>query len=461
MLITLTHKRVAILILLVSTVLTSHLTLADAVAQQDDALPQIEGPYYVEAEVDIPNPYLGQQIVYTFRLYQTSMFLGEAVYEDPPFTDFWSQTVISKPTYTQQIEGQNYLVTEVKTALFPATLGEVTIGPSRLLIRGNVFSNETFQTNSVTVQVRSLPSNAPDSFRGAVGQYTITAETDAATGKVNEPVAFRILVEGFGNIRLLNEPLLPDLPDWRIFNSTLSTELDTRDGSVYGTRLFERLILPTQAGDYILPAIEFTYFDPLSETYETIYTDPIPITVAPLDRALAEDFAPYNPNEPEIRQIKPVPTAFTSPTASLMNDVWYWVCWLIPALVVGGGWGIKKWWSQRAADVDGQRRKQAYKKATQQLKSLQIDSDEAPSTLHRILSDYLTSKLNRPIAGLTKAQLRQLLVENKISATLAHQVETTFSQIGTSRFAPPSVSNTQTLINDVKELLKNLEKSLP
>lgn len=418
--------------------------------------PNFDAPYHVEAEVDLLTPYLGQQVVYTFRLYQTSMFMGEAHYEDPPFTDFWNQTVIARPSYRKTINGKTYLVSEVKTAIFPATLGQITIGPARLFVPGGLMPAEAYETRPLTVDVKSLPANSPDSFQGAVGQYTIRAMINESTGRVNEPLAFSIDVAGFGNLKALQEPTLPPFPNWRIFNSTVSTEFDAREDGLYGVRHFEWLILPTQSGDYVLPAIEFSYFDPQAEQYETVSTEPLQVTILPDETELAGDANQTDLLGPTIRPIKPVPMSLRQVSPSLLTHPLYWGCWLAPALGVGGLWLIKKRRRQAVINADSHRRQQAYRKAINALQAINADDYAA---MQRLLLDYLAEKLDQPTSGLTKAQLRALLTAASLPVALIDRTETRLAQINTSRFAPPNLVATQNTIHEVQELIDHLEQA--
>ena len=48
-----------------------------------------------------------------------------------------------------------------------------------------------------------------------------------------------------------------------------------------GSRTFETLILPTAAGAYTIPPIEYSYFDPVSGIYHTVATAPLNVNVLP------------------------------------------------------------------------------------------------------------------------------------------------------------------------------------
>ncbi|MDX1524612.1 MAG: BatD family protein, partial [Anaerolineae bacterium] len=250
-------------------------------------IPSTEAPstlsgqnFFVEAEVDNPSPYLGEQIIYTFRLYQAANFLGQPDYQPPAFIDFWGQTTLSQPTYRTQADGRDYLVTEIRTALFPANIGSVTIAPAKFVIPGGLFEPDVvLDTEPVTVNVKSWPDGAPEEFNGAIGQFEMKTFLEEQEGKVNEPLTLIIEIEGAGNIEILNEPALPELQGWRLFDSEVSTTTEVRDDVVYGTRRFKRLIVPSKPGRQTLPSITFSYYDPQAEAYQTLVSDPISINI--------------------------------------------------------------------------------------------------------------------------------------------------------------------------------------
>ena len=54
-------------------------------------------------------------------------------------------------------------------------VGPITVEPARLIIPGGFFSSGTeLQTQPVVVDIKPLPANAPASFNGAVGQFTLS-----------------------------------------------------------------------------------------------------------------------------------------------------------------------------------------------------------------------------------------------------------------------------------------------
>ncbi|MFQ5612138.1 MAG: BatD family protein [Anaerolineae bacterium] len=422
--------------------------------------------FFVEAEVDNPRPYLGQQITYTFRTYQAVRFRYRPDYRPPSFTDFWSKDLPSAPEYVTTVDGREYLVTETRTALFPANLGSIRIEPATLAVPGGFFEADVvLETEPVTVEVQSLPEGAPPDFGGAVGQFDINAQLSQPTGTVNETLSLAVEITGSGNIDALTEPALPELRNWRFFNSQATTSIDFEGDRVGGTRRFEWLIVPGQPGDYIFPSLSFSYFDPLDETYHTVSTEPIPITVepgeqTPFSRAVVGgDGQTAGIIAGNIRHIKPAPFAFERGGNLLLAHPLYWGGWALPALAVGGLWA----WQNRRQRLLGEsayaRSRRARRKALQILAGGSQSRAGEDALAQRALVSYLSDKLNQPVAGLTAEQLVDRLQQAELSPALIERVQALLQQIDIGRFAPTTVgqagppspaAEAQDLINDLE-----------
>ncbi len=241
-------------------------------SQQDFKAPSSLGnnDVFVEAFVDNPEPYVGEQINYIFRYYEAldsmrlpSIFGGQPDYEPPALTGFWAEGDIDVTSYRVSANGRIYTVTELTQVLFPTDEGEESIDPARITISSNGLRNDAvLDTDEVLVDVQPLPAGAPESFTGAVGQFNIQAALDNNQTRVDEPVTLKVTVTGQGNISTASDPAWPEIDGWRIFDadSTLSTQVE--NGQVSGTHTYERLMVPTTAGQFTVPSIDYTYYDP-------------------------------------------------------------------------------------------------------------------------------------------------------------------------------------------------------
>lgn len=424
--------------------------------------------FFVEAEVDNTNPYLGQQIIYTFRLYQGMDFFGSPDYRPPPFINFLSTKTLSQPNYTAEVFGRNYFVTEIRTGLFPANIGEITIDPAKLVIPGGFLEPDiVLETQPIEIMVKSLPDDAPPDFMGAVGDFEISAELSETEGHVNEPLTLIIEVSGQGNVEFLAEPELPEIEGWRTFESqSPQPDIQALNDVVFGTRRYERLIVPGRAGDTEIPPISLSYYNPTLETYETVRTDPIPVSILPGEAEPAPqvtiidgaDKQPVTVIAGDIRHIKSTPLALTGViTRPIVAYPVYWVCWILPAVGVVAVWSWRRQRERLMSDKTYVRRQEARRKALLILNQHAGEGDYAAA--HRALLSYLSDKLDRPTAGLTNQHLINELYQARLSPTMCTRVKDLLEQVEIGRFAPLNQAAAQSMLTEAKQLIDDLEKA--
>jgi hypothetical protein len=427
--------------------------------------------YFVEAEVDNPTPYLGQQVTYTFRLYEAFDAFGQPQYQAPTFTGFWTENQTDQSQYQVQAAGGLYNVTELRTVLFPSMTGPITIEPARLVIPSGFFSSGgELSTQPVAVDVKPLPPDAPASFNGAVGQFTLSGGVDTAQTRVNEPITWRVTLSGQGNLSALPDPAWPELPDWREFESQATTNTQLQDGQWVGTRVYERLLVPQAEGDYTIPALEYTYFDPVAGAYHTLTTQPIPVSIAPGDPTQAQNLTPMPGGNKasaeqvitDVRHLKPVPARLNFGERPATGSPLYWLAWAVPLLGIVGNfvWQRRQhFWENNAGLA---RSSQALKKARQELARARRESDDPYSAGGQVLTSYLSDKLDQPVAGLTHQALAALLEEKGLGPELVDRVNACLTEAELGRFSPDAndPAHAANLLGEIDILIRELEKRL-
>jgi hypothetical protein len=437
-----------------------------------DAPPELTGQsFFIEAEVDNNNPYQGQQVLYTFRFYQADSLFDSPDYQAPPFTGFWSEELSDQQTnYTLAAAGNTYRVTELQTVLFPTVAGELTIDPAALFIPGDFFTAEqTLTTQPIQMNVRPLPPDAPPSFQGAIGQFEISASTDKTAAAVDDTVTMTVVVSGAGNLPTMPDPKWTEGPEWRAFDSQAIVNTQVKDGRMQGTRTYERLLVPTQAGELPLPPIEFTYFDPQTESYVTTATEPLTVSVtgsvganAPLDPGTAvPQGAAAMPGDPALRPIKVSAELGRSSSSPLTDKAGYWLLWAVPLLLIVGQMGWSRYQQQRFDTADSRRSREAAAKAHKALGQAQKQGgDEAAAG--PILLRYLEEKLNQRVAGLSQTQLADLLAAQGADPALVARTQECLRRSDMGRFAPAGLAAGQgDLWDETAVVIDALDKALP
>ncbi len=420
---------------------------------------------YVEGEVDNPKPYLGQQIVYTFRFYQGVNLYSQPRYNPPKFTGFWNERPPDQSQNDIQAANRVYRVTELKTTLFPTVVGTTTIEASSLIIPGGLFEQDTMlQTEAIPLEVRSLPPNAPPDFKGAIGQFTITATVNLTQSKVNEPFTLLVTLSGKSNINNLPDPIWPDIVGWRIFGGKATMNSQIMEGKLGGSRVYERLMVPSKPGSFTISPISYTYFDPEAEQYLTINSVPIQLLVAPGDEqtpmpvVLGGDKEAIELLGSDIRHLKPIPDQLESVGRPLTERPSYWLAWVVPLLLLVGNFVWQRYQDYLKNNVSLIRSSQARKKAKKSLS--QAQGVDIYSIGGQVLTTYIAEKLNRPVVGLTHKALAQTLADKGVDETLTHQVEACLMACDLGRFAPESSnpSHAPELLTQIDWLIDELEK---
>ena len=119
-----------------------------------------------------------------------------------------------------------------------------------------------------------LPPGAPANFANMVGEYSISATTQAKALAMHEAVEVEITVKGTGNLEQLECPRLSDAADWKLVPATRKPIVGP-NGETQGM-VFSQLLRPTAevAG---IPSFSFAYFDPKRMEYRQAATAPIPL----------------------------------------------------------------------------------------------------------------------------------------------------------------------------------------
>lgn len=146
------------------------------------------------------------------------------------------------------------------------------------------FSRPNLEQYAITsdrpaLTVRPLPVPAPASFNGAVGHFKFESKVIPASATVGEPITWTLTITGTGNW-----PEIQGLPgrdvsrDFRIVQPQARRSI--KEGALFEGSLSEDVVLiPTQAGNYTLGPVAWTYFDPTTGTYKTLSTEATPVAV--------------------------------------------------------------------------------------------------------------------------------------------------------------------------------------
>lgn len=197
---------------------------------------------------------------------------------------------------SEEINGVSYTVAVWPIILTPirpdtftleATTSIAFEDPANPVYVNDLFRRRLAQDNKVLVTpptkmtVREVPPEGRlPGFNGAIGDFSISAQTDLTTINAGEPLTLDIILQGTGNFERIAAPEIAGADGWRTYPPKVSFEAgDSLEYS--GKKIFSYLLIPVDESIVETPAITFASFNAYSRTYKDLSVKPIPVTVKP------------------------------------------------------------------------------------------------------------------------------------------------------------------------------------
>lgn len=256
---------------------------------------------FIKAEADRKSAYPGEQINLSIKFYTSVPLSSNPQYVPPPFKNLIAEDLPPVRNGEVEMNGTRYAYSEIKTALFALTPGPSEIGQATVIAQipsdepvdpfdPNFFQNfmamsgsqgksKELSTDAIKLEIKPLPAGAPEGFEGAVGNYTIAASADRSDAKAGEAVNFSVAVTGSGNLKAVTAPKLPDLADFKVFDTMSSLDIKKEGDVISGKKTFTYILVPRVEGRKTIPPVKFSFFDPKAGTYKSVQTEPVTLQV--------------------------------------------------------------------------------------------------------------------------------------------------------------------------------------
>src|SRR6266536_1256330 len=215
------------------------------------------------------------------------------------------------------------------------------------------------KSEPVALEVKPLPPNAPPSFSGAIGNFTMSTDANPKSLQVGDPITVTTAISGRGNFDRVNAPVVEDERGWHKYPPSSKFKQDDEVG-ISGTKTFETVLSPNEKKQS-LPLLAFSYFDPVKEQYVAVRSEPIAISVQGA-AAAPNVAATQSGSSPPTTATRPVPATqstakpqdilyqlterprFTESFAPIYTRRVFWGAQLIPLLALIGFavWKIRR-----------------------------------------------------------------------------------------------------------------------
>ncbi|MCZ6676807.1 MAG: BatD family protein [Candidatus Poribacteria bacterium] len=434
------------------------------------------GVHKVEAFVDNTQPYVNEQITYTFRyLYNTRIpSLDSPKYTLPAWTRFWEKTLDQKSNRREVVDGTPYWVAEIRVALFPIAAGKTRIEPAKLSLPtsvgfGRIDGLKVLVTDPIEIDVRPLPqSGKPATFTGAVGQYQISAQADRLELEAGDGLTLRVQISGQGNIETLTPPAIPALPNMTVYDPKITDAIGEVGSEIQGRRTYEYVIIPSKAGNWTIPAIAYPYFHPQTESYQIARTVPMTINVMPNPNGAIGTTTTQTVQsdvrvlKQDIRYIKPDSLKLTDQSVYPHKRASFWALQIVPVIVVLATWLYQQQRAKR--DFTQLRRQQAAKKALSAIEAVEKQISRGPAAAFAALAtglyQYIGDIFDLSPTGLNPELARQQCEAAGLSEAVTTRLVEVLTQCDYVRFAPVAANPTDTenALNRAKTAIYAIEK---
>ncbi len=454
---------------------------ASPAPREPDSAPGAAPPerMFIEIEADKTNPWLREQVILTFRFCYADVALADQpVYEAPPAHGFVEKQLGDGRSVnsTRVINGRRYLVSELKTALYPYRTGELAVGPARL--KGNILADSprrarpprgffdmddffgdpffggfvkkpfSLVSNELKIDVRPLPKEGAPEGEVPVGRYRLAVEAKPREVRAGDPVTLTMTLTGEGDLERVPPPRVRALDGFKSYEPTGSVSA--------GGKTFEQAIVPLDEKITEIPPVIFTYFDPGEGRYVTLKEGPVPLKVLPpqegngkiVSLPSAAGGRDVQLIERNIVFIKTSPGTLKREAATEAPGVRFWLLQAVPLIAVAAAAAHARHRSRLRSDRGYARLHRAGRATRARLKSVERamrkgNAEEFYGGIAKAVSGYVADRLNMPAGGMTPDLVREALASRGVDPGLIRRLDELYRTCDLARFAPSGAAGNE------------------
>lgn len=424
------------------------------------------GDLFLKMSLSKTKVVLGESITASLKLYQRTNITGIDDAKFPSFNGFWSQELQAPQNIEfkrEAIGDRIYNAALLRSwTLIPQQTGDIRIDPAELVCTvtvrapgsssGSVFDS-FFQddyrtirkrviTDAFTVHVSALPSGAPESFGGGVGNFEMSVSLTKDSLKTHDAASLNVVITGKGNVSLLDAPKINFPPDFELY------DVKTTEGA--GSKSFEFPFIPRSHGEFTLGPVEYSYYDVSKGRYVTLRSNEMKISVArgSEDSSYAGQTvaAPVGKKDVrnlgnDIRFIETSTPSFHRQGRVFAGSGLFWLLAALIILAAAASFFLFRGMAARRADVAGTKSRSATKMARKRLSSageyLAKDLCSAfYEELHKALLGFVSDKLNMDMADMSRENIARELAESGVGESLCTEFVELLDACEYARYAP-------------------------
>lgn len=289
------------------------LLIAYSLSAQERSEKQLRQQIFQKLVLSKTRCVVGEPIMATYTLY-TRVQSSSKVVKRPGFKGFGVYDMVPPESGTAQTEAVNGELFSVytlrKVQLYPLQAGSVPIESLEVendVVEQGVHVAVPTKTAPQTITIDPLPKTTDPDFNGAVGSFSISSFVKQPENLgTQDLIELELTVTGAGNFPMLTAPTI-HWPDGMVaYPVKINEHYDKGVMPIAGAKTFVFPFIVRKAGQYSIPGVRFSFFDPIQNRYVRTQTKPIALSV--------------NPARPLEPKTKKIPSS-TQPTQRIMGCV--------------------------------------------------------------------------------------------------------------------------------------------
>ncbi len=356
----------------------------------------------------------------------------------------------------EQVHGKVYnSLTLAKQIIIPQTAGSIQLPVVETSIYVPIPSQDVFfsseerriklKSKPKTLNVLPLPDEGrPMDFSGAVGKFTVKARFENNEDlETNKAYNVKLHIEGQGNLKSARLPKINFPHSFEVYPATSKQEIgyDKASGSIRSVADVEYSFIPRSKGNFTIPPLTFSFFDPQTKQYKTLKTEAIELSIKKGKESDVEGIiqeANYSDDLLSKYHTEKGANRFEGLT---LLSIWYFLSYLLIILITVFIILYLLRYRALRQDVIGFKAKQANSIAVKRLKQAKVFADNKQSDkfyeeLLRALWGYVGDKFRMPASMLSRENIQGLFDEKGFDEDIAKSYCGLLDELEFARYAP-------------------------
>lgn len=433
-----------------------------------------------------------EPVLLTYKVY-TLVDLTQLEGKMPDLTGFHTQEIPlpqQKSFHIERVNGRPYrCVTWSQYVMYPQMTGKleipsITFNGTVIQQNRNVDPFEAFlnggsgyievkraiKAPGMTIQVDPLPKR-PNNFSGGVGKFNISAQINKNEVNANDPITIRVVVGGIGNLKLIKQPVINFPKDFDKYDAKITDKTKLTINGVEGNMIYDFLAVPRNQGKYVIPAIEFVYYDVEANAYKTIKTQSFNLNVAKGNGSASTSVDYSDLRDKDIHPIKEGDYDIQDIHNIFYGSASYWIILTILFVIFVGVLIIFRKRAIDNADITKLKVKKANRIATKRLRyanmlMLKNEHEKFYDEVLRALWGYVGDKLNINVEELSKDNISEKLAQKNVDKKTISMFLQAVDECEYNRYAPGDIKGNMsqtfeaamTAIIRIEDVLRGVKK---